>query len=264
MEDEQTNVIEAIQRLAVRVVATHAAGQGLCLIGGFRYRLLDGGARRSMDVDYHWDGDLAEKQSQLAELFKRRLLPEVKRRWGYEGSAAPATGPAADSPSVRVVDLAFWQEDTAESRIEIPVGITRLICLDKPTIRTADGVVYRTPSDQDMVEGKVVAVFSRTTLQHRDLVDLFLFSNHLGADSGARVRQKLSMAEVVEKDVRKQIEDFVKHRAYHIRAIEEVVTTQLDPPAARSIEGSGGGATVLDALLAVLCDRLKLDSEPIP
>ena len=216
-----------------------------------------------MDVDYHWDGDLAEKQSQLAELFKRRLLPEVKRRWGYEGSAAPATEPAATSPSVRVVDLAFWQEGTGGSRIEIPVDVTRLICLDKPTVRTADGVVYRTPSDQDMVEGKVVAVFSRTTLQHRDLVDLFLFSNHLGADSGARVRQKLSMAGVVEKDVRKQIEDFVKHRACHIRTIEEIVATQLDPPAAGSIEDSGDGATVLDALLAVLCDRLKLDSEPI-
>jgi hypothetical protein len=95
-------------------------------------------------------------------------------------------------------------------------------------------------------------------------VDLFLFSNHLGTDSGARVRQKLSMAGVVEKDVRKQIEDFVEHRAYHIRTIEEVVATQLDPPAAGSIKNSGGGATVLDALLAVLCDRLKLDSEPIP
>jgi hypothetical protein len=114
-----------------------------------------------------------------------------------------------------------------------------------------------------MVEGKVVTVFNRTILQHRDLVDLFLFSSHLGANSGARVRQKLSIAGVGEPDVRKQIEDFVKHRAYHIRAIEEVVAGQLDSPAARNIQDSGGGATVLDALLALLRERLKLDSEPI-
>lgn len=264
MEDGQISLTEEIQRVVARIVATHAAGQGLCLIGGFRYRLLDGGARRSMDVDYHWDGDLAEKQRQLADLFKRRLLPEVKRRWGYEGSAAPATGPAAESPSARVVDLACWKEGSGGSRIEIPVDITRLVCLDKPTVRTADGVVYRTPSDQDMVEGKVVAVFSRTVLQHRDLVDLFLFSNHLGADSAVRVRRKLAMTGIPVDDTRKRIEDFVKHRAYHIRTIEAVVVNQLDAPAARSIQDSGGGATVLDAVLAMLRERLKLDSEAMP
>ena len=72
---------------------------------------------------------------------------------------------------------------------------------------------------------------------------------------------KLSMAGVSEKEVRKQIADFVKHRAYHSRAIGVIVATQLDSPAAAGIQNLGGGAKVLDAILAVLQKRLKLDLE---
>lgn len=262
LNNDQISAVEQIQRLTVRIVATHAAGQGLCLIGGFRYRFMDGGARRSLDVDYHLNGDLDEKQAQLVNLFARRLLPEARRRWGYEGDVRAADGPSADAPSVRVVELAFWHPGSGGRRIEIPVDITRIICLDKPIVRTVDGVVYRTPSDLDMVEGKVVALFSRTTLQHRDLLDLFLFSSHLGADSAARLRRKLAMAGVSEEDVQEQIHDFAKHRAYHVRAIGQIVAGQLDAPAAASIRDSGGAAMVLDAVLDVLCGHLHLDAEP--
>lgn len=75
--------IERIQLLAARILATHPAGRGLCLVGGFRYRLLNASARASNDIDYHWAGDLPRKQMEIVELFRSKLLPEVKRHLGF-------------------------------------------------------------------------------------------------------------------------------------------------------------------------------------
>jgi len=35
-----------------------------------------------VDVDYHWEGDLAAKQRDLIDFFNRRLLPDVRRQLG--------------------------------------------------------------------------------------------------------------------------------------------------------------------------------------
>jgi len=215
----------------------------------------------SLDVDYHWDGDLTEKQAQLVQLFRRRLIPAVRRQWAYEGSAAAATGPDAESPSVRVVNLAFWREGLAYSRIELPVDVTRIVCLDKPVVRTVDGVVYRTASDADMVEARLWRCFARTRMEHRDLVDIFLFANNLAPDSAQRVRKKLAMLMIENAFVRDRLADFVIHRVYHVRVIDEVVVGQLDALAVGSIQVAGGGAAVLDAVLGTLRNTLKLDEE---
>jgi hypothetical protein len=82
MNVERSRNIEEIQRLTAGLVATSPAGVKLCLIGGFRYRLLNRGCRTSLDIDYHWDGDLDNKQAELLELLRGKLLPEVKRRFG--------------------------------------------------------------------------------------------------------------------------------------------------------------------------------------
>jgi len=248
----------------VRLVATSPAGQGLCLIGGFRYRFLDGGVRRSLDVDYHWAGDLGEKQAQLIQLFRRRLVPEVRRRFGHEEQVDAATGPDAESPSVRVINVAFWREGTGHSRIEIPVDVTRIVCLDPAIVRTVDGVVYPTASDADMVEGKVVALFTRNVMQYRDLVDLFLFANRLALDSPQRVRKKLAALEVDDASVSRRLDDLVKHRTHHVRVADELVASQLDPEAGASLRAAGGGAAVLDAVLEILHERLKLGGERRP
>lgn len=58
---------ESIQRIAARVLATHPTGHRLCLIGGFRYRLLSASARASTDMDYHWEGDLEQKQTEIVD-----------------------------------------------------------------------------------------------------------------------------------------------------------------------------------------------------
>ncbi len=124
--------IERIQRLVVRLLATHPAGHGLCLVGGFRYRLLNESARASSDLDYHWEGDLHNKQMEIVDLFRSKLLPEVKRQFGYDGDVRPAMGPDAESPVVRTVDLAFYRAQQPGSRVEIPVDIIRVARLDPP------------------------------------------------------------------------------------------------------------------------------------
>ena len=58
MENTAVSIVERIQALAAKTLATQPAGHQLHLIGGFRYRLLDASCRASVDIDYHWEGDL--------------------------------------------------------------------------------------------------------------------------------------------------------------------------------------------------------------
>ena len=166
MDKQQT--IEEIQKMAAKIVATNPAGNRLLLIGGFRYRLLDTSARTSTDLDYHWQGRLEEKQQELIVLFKTKLLPEVNREYGYEGTVRPATGPDSESDIIKIIELAFYKRDVPGSSIEIPVDITRIECLDAPIVKTCDGVVFLTVSEADMVESKIIAVLNRIHVETRD------------------------------------------------------------------------------------------------
>lgn len=245
-------VTEAIQRIVARLLARSPAGVRLCLIGGFRYRLLNKGARVSMDIDYHWVEDLAEKQRELISIFERRLLPEVHRQLGYDGSVRSATGSDADSPVTRVVELAFWQEGVPYSRIELPVEITRIPCMDRIKVKTMDGVAYPTASDLDMIESKVIAVFNRTVLQHRDLVDIFLFADHLESSSPFRIEKKLRESAIEPEDVQKRLNDLEDNRSYHSRAISEVIDTQVESDTATNLNAGGGGDMVLEEVMGIL------------
>ena len=178
---------DRLQRVIARLVATNPAGVNLLLIGGFRYRLLDNSQRFSVDIDYHWEGNLDEKQRELLRLCRRVIVGEIRRELGYEGSVSLGTGPDADSPNARFVDLRFWKGDLT---IEIPLEVTRIVCLDPPTIRTAGGTVHPTPSDADLIESKIIAVLNRVFLQHRDLVDIFFYGDELRPDSAARIERK--------------------------------------------------------------------------
>lgn len=254
---EQTGIVDTIQKVIIKLVATSPAGHGLLLIGGFRYRFLDQSVRTSRDIDYHWAGDLEEKQGELLNLFRKRLLPALRRQFGYEGRAEPATGPDADSPGVRTVVLAVWKPDVASSRIEIPVEFTRVVCADKAEIRTVDGVVYPTLSDADLIESKIMAVFNRRVMVHRDLVDIFLFGNKLIPESPERLKRKLKILEIAPADVAKRLHDLEKHASYHIKAIQMVIDTQLDPAAAQNIHSAGGPARVLK----IAVEKIRINIE---
>jgi len=239
--------------MAAAMVATHPAGSGLCLVGGFRYRLLDRAARRSVDLDYHWSGDLDTKQRELADLFSRRLLPDVRRRFGLDGSVRANP---IESPAAAVIELAFWSIGTDLGRLEIPIDIIRLECLDPPTVRTADGILYRTASNADMLEAKVLAVMGRTFLEHRDLVDIFLFASHAAPDAAERLARKLGSLRISAETIARRLADLRSQDARHVAAVDHVIREQLDDEAAESLRLAGGGGLVVSTVSLLLTQLL--------
>jgi hypothetical protein len=262
MPNEPSEITERLQRMVAALVATQPAGAGLRLVGGFRYRLLDRGARRSVDIDYHWDGDLAAKQQELIALCERRLLPDVRRQLGLDGSVGPA-GRADDEPvAVATVELAFWRLGSSLGRIEIPIDVIRIECADPPAARTADGIVYRTASDADMVESKVISILMRTFLEHRDLLDLHLFANHLPANAADRIRTKLARVGADGSTLSRRLDDLTRAADHHARALDAVIREQLDPAAAATLEECGGGRDVLARVRGLLAGLLGRE-EPL-
>jgi hypothetical protein len=85
-ETDALTITERIQTLAATILVTHPVGHQLCLIGGFRYRLLNASARASADIDYHWEGALRRKQVEIVDVLRSRLPPEVKRQVDYDGA----------------------------------------------------------------------------------------------------------------------------------------------------------------------------------
>lgn len=250
--EQNKQVIETIQKMIARIVATSPVGYKLCLIGGFRYRLLDRSVRMSTDIDYHWEEDFGNKQNELIAVLQRKLIPEIKRQLGYDGNALVATGLEADSPAVRIINLAFWKPDVPYSRIEIPVEITRIICHDKMIVRTAEGVVYPTASDADMIESKVIGVFNRRIFQHRDLLDIFLFAGQLISESPVRIMKKLNQSGIKKKDVQNCLEDLAKNSDYHLKSINQILESQFEPESAANLKAAGGGEMILKEVVRIL------------
>jgi hypothetical protein len=253
MPSDRQSLLEHIQRMAAAVVATQPAGSGLCLVGGFRYRLLDRAARRSVDIDYHWSGDLDTKQRELTDLFGRRLLPDVRRRFGLDGSVRASP---IESPAAAVIELAFWSIGTDLGRLEIPIDIIRMECLDPPTVRTADGILYRTASNADMLEAKVLAVVGRTFLEHRDLIDIFLFASHAAPDVAERLSRKLGSLNTGAATIAKRLAHLRSDNARHVAAVDHVIREQLDDEAAESLRLAGGGALVVSTVSLLLTQLL--------
>jgi len=218
---------DRLQRVVARLVATSPAGVNLLLIGGFRYRL----------------------QRELLSLGRRVILGQVYRELGYEGSVSARTGPDADSPNARFLDLRFWKGNI---HLEIPLEVTRILCLDPSIIRTASGTVHPTPSDADLIESKVIAVLNRMFLQHRDLVDIFLYGDKLRPDSAARLKQKLTKMELRPETVAQRLKDLQEHREYHAKAIQKVIEEQVESTVAQQMSSGGGGRAVLDSALNLI------------
>jgi len=259
MITDKQKEVEALQRVVARYIATHPVGRNLALIGGFRYRFLDHSARTSDDIDYHWAGDLEEKQRALISSFRRGLFSEISRLLGYSGRADARTGPDADSPAVRVVDLSFWKDDVPYSRIEIPVEVTRITCADPVEVRTAGGTIYATASEGDMIESKVIAILGRVHLRHRDLVDVFLFQDRFRSDSAQRLKSKLHALRMNDSDIEKKMLDLQEFADYHAKATQEVIDTQLDSESAAQLNDSGGGRMVLDTVMSILKRYISLE-----
>ena len=248
--------MECIQLVAARTLATHPEGCGLCLVGGFRYRLLNESARASNDIDYHWEGDLQRKQMEIVEVFRRKLLPEVKRQLGYDGDVGPAAGPDAESPVVRTVELAFYHIEEPGSRIEIPVDIISIVRLDAPMVRTVEGTVFLTVSDADMIESKVLACLARSFLQVRDILDIFLFQDALRPDSPGRLSLKLSKLALTPAEAIERLNKLANTRTVHVRGIERLLDEQVKTVVATNLRTAGGAAMIWDSVMFLLHEIL--------
>jgi len=248
--------IEEIQKMAAKIVATSPAGNQLLLIGGFRYRLLDESARMSVDLDYHWQGELEKKQQELIALFQTKLLPEVRRAFGYEGTVKPAAGPDSESGDVKVIEIAFYKVDVPGSRIEISVDITRIECLDAPIVKTCDGVVFLTATEADMIESKIIAVLNRVYVEARDLVDIFLFQNRFGPDAPERITKKLAKLPLKPVNVSNRVRMLIDGKKQYVRAIAEIIKTQFTTETANRIMEGGGAEAVFNASIRVIQDKV--------
>ena len=262
MKESSIIIAEEIQKLAARLLAINPAGHKLCLIGGFRYRLLNASCRASLDIDYHWAGDLARKQADIIALLRKKLLPEVKTRFDYDGTIQPATGPDVDSPAVRVVDMAFYRLGSAGHRIEVPVEITRIQCSDPPIVRTVGGTVFLTASDADMIESKVIALFNRLHLQARDIVDIFLFQGAFASDSAKRLAAKFAQVSLSPKVLGELMNNLAANRNQHVRALDRIIGEQLDDTQAANIKLAGGGTMIFNVVMGILQDKLGIKGGP--
>ena len=247
---------ELIQRIAVRILATHPAGRGLCLVGGFRYRLLNESVRASNDIDYHCEGDLQRKQMEVVDLFRSKLLPEVKRKLGYDGDVRRAADAEAESPVVQTVELAFYRVAEPGSRIEIPVDILSVGRLDTPIVRTVEGIVLLTVSDADMIESKILACLVRTFLQVRDVLDVFLFRDALRPDSPVRLSQKLSKLPLPPAEAIERLDRLANNRHVHVRGIEQLLDEQVNPAVTVNLRAAGGAAMIWDSVMSLLYEVL--------
>jgi hypothetical protein len=261
MENETPTIVERIQTLAATILATHPVGHQLCLIGGFRYRLLNASARASADIDYHWEGDLRRKQVEIVDVLRSRLLPEVKRRVDYDGDIRPGTGPEAESPAVRIVEMAFYRVAEPGSRIEIPIEITRVARLDPPMVRTIAGTVFLTVSDADMIESKILVFLNGPFCRVRDVLDIFLFQDALRTDAPARLSYKLRELALPLADAIKRLNRLETNRAVHVREIERLLGEQVAPAVTANLRAAGGAAMVWDSVMRLLRDTLTKAKE---
>jgi len=225
--------------------------------------LINQSPRRSTDVDYSWEGDLEEKRNELGRLFERRLLPEVKRKYGYDGSVMNADGPQDVSAAVKSVILAFYNTALPHSRIELPVEITRMALCDPPVAVAVDGAILLTATDQDMVESKVVALLNRTFVKARDFVDLFLFRNHLAADSRARLLEKFDRLDLSGAARSSRMALLRDSRTVYISSIREIIAGQMDPASRETLEAGGGAETVYDSAIRILDDTITPPGGPV-
>jgi predicted nucleotidyltransferase component of viral defense system len=258
MKSKNITISEEIQQMIVRMLATNPAGRNLFLIGGFRYRFLDGSVRRSMDIDYHWEENLVEKQEEIISLFKRKLLPNVKRRFNLDGDIFPGRRIEDQSDQVKIVELVFYRIGSQFARIEISVDITVADSLDPPEVRTAEGVIYPTLSDADLIENKVIAIMNRIFIQARDMLDIFLFQSSFLPESPRRIKEKLVHRFIKMESAKQRLEKIGDNRVIYVNALKKIIEEQVESPAAENLRSAGGAPFVFDQVLKIL-KRLVID-----
>jgi hypothetical protein len=142
--------------------------------------------------------------------------------------------------------------DEPFSRIEIPIDLVSIACLDRPEARTKSGTVYLTASDADMAESKILSLLLRLHIAQRDLLDLYLFKSALPPDSASRVRRKMNDLRIAPGEIDRLLESMGKNRSAHLKALRMILDTLVGEGGRKAIETAGGENSVFDAVLSVL------------
>lgn len=244
--------VEAVQRCILAVLARQRAGVGLVLAGGGRYRFVDGSARLSADIDYVWNGDLSLKRDEVVRALQRTLPPELKRRFRLDSSVYALDPPGVDSMRVKTLEVATWGNDPASRRIEVPVDIVSIPCVDPPTAETVEGVVCLVASDADMVECKVLSALERNPPAARDWVDLFLFGGQAHPDAPARFSRKCIDLQLQATQVAAAYARVLASRDIVCAGIAQVLREQVEGAVADNVEQAGGAELVWTRALEVV------------
>jgi hypothetical protein len=100
--------------------------------------------------------------------------------------------------------------------------------------------------------GRIPLVLNRLFLQHRDLVDVFLYADKLQADSPTRLHQKLVQMQIPAETIMRRLKDLQDNQQYHATTIQKVIDEQMETTVGHQMNAGGGGKTVLDSVLSVL------------
>ena len=99
---------------------------------------------------------------------------------------------------------------------------------------------------------------TRLFLEERDILDLFLFQDTFVADSAKRLRTKFDKMKITPESVADRCERLFRNRAVHVRALNEIISNQVDAAVAVNLKTAGGGALILDTVVALLADKLGI------
>ena len=117
--------IERIQRIAAKVLATHPAGRGLCLVGGFRYRLLNESAELQAILTTTGKVISRENRWRLLMFSAASCYRRSNDNWVTMVMYVQQPVLRQNRQGGATVELAFYRASRPGSRIEIPVDITQ-------------------------------------------------------------------------------------------------------------------------------------------
>jgi hypothetical protein len=243
--------VETLQRLVAETIAKSHVGVGLCLIGGFRLRLLDNSARWSTDIDYHWDGDLAAKQAELVAALRKELVPRVRQITGWACTIEAQPESEADARLVRTVEVTMHAE---AGSIVIPVDVLNIPCADSPETRTLRGTVYLSVSDEDVIESKILSVMG-PRVAVRDLVDLALYESALRPDSRDRVLTKLEQLHPSPVSIEAGVARLRRDLERYVASATQIIKSQMDPASARQILDHDGVRDLVTRAIRIVEDH---------
>lgn len=109
-----------------------------------------------------------------------------------------------------------------------------------------------TVSDADLIESKILAVFLRNPIAARDIVDIYLFQNHVSIDVESRLADKCRKLSISPSWMTEAWDRIRKRRGLLTSAIDSVLAEQMAPAVAANLRRAGGAKMMLEEAFALI------------